>query len=131
MLLQAFHLLQPRGWMGADSLCGSVQMPVFFLLSGFCLVLGNGKTKWDGCTTLCTDRVGNYFDYRRFFLNRIARYHALQDQRHIFKVSRSQSSKKTQLVRDPIFRLKMSDSYNSLNISLLHTIFLYKGNFRL
>merc|ERR1739838_746616 len=71
--VMAFHLLQPRGWMGADSLCGSVEMPVSFLLSGFCLALGNGKTKWDGCTTLCTDKVGNYFDYRRFFLNRIAR----------------------------------------------------------
>merc|ERR1711892_389296 len=64
-----FHLLQKR----SIDLCGSVMMPVFFLLSGFCLVLSNGKTTWEGCTVLFAKRNDNFMDSKIFYLKRFSR----------------------------------------------------------
>jgi len=69
MYVMAFHLFQKR----SVDLCGSVMMPVFFLLSGFCLVLSSGKTIWDGCTVLFAKREGKLMDSRIFYLKRFAR----------------------------------------------------------
>jgi len=42
-------------------------------MSGFCLTLGYGKTKWDGCTWVCINRKGKLLDSRKFFINRFSR----------------------------------------------------------
>jgi peptidoglycan/LPS O-acetylase OafA/YrhL len=68
-----FHsLLFSVGW----NLHGSALMPVFFLLSGYSLAIGYGKTRYD--TQLLDDdkerrRRPSRFDFKRFYQNRFAR----------------------------------------------------------
>ena len=68
--LQCFHLFLRRGL----DLCGSVMLSFFFLLSGFCLVLGYGKTQWDGCTVAFVEKKGKLLDSRKFYLKRFTRW---------------------------------------------------------
>jgi len=67
--IMCFHLFMRRGL----DLCGSVMLSFFFLLSGFCLVLGYGKTQWDGCTVVFVKKEGKLLDSRKFYLKRFTR----------------------------------------------------------
>ena len=57
--VQAFHYV---GEMTAYSvwLCGPMQMPLFYLLSGFCLAIGYGKTSWKGAAFFEASNEGEH-----------------------------------------------------------------------
>ena len=61
---------------GKAYLCGSLEMSLFYLLSGFGLALGYGKTVWEGWSFF-GDRnqegEGFSFGALKFYRNRFAR----------------------------------------------------------
>ena len=69
---QVFHYLLVSG---KAYICGSLEMSLFYLLSGFGLALSYGRTVWDGWTFLGGrtegDRVS--FGALKFYRNRFAR----------------------------------------------------------
>ena len=50
-------------------------MPLFFLLSGFCLTLGYGKKVYDGFTFCCNkpNKEKEIFDSKEFYIGRLTR----------------------------------------------------------
>ena len=68
-----FHYLLVSG---KAYICGSLEMSLFYLLSGFGLALSYGRTVWDGWTFLGGrtegDRVS--FGALKFYRNRFARW---------------------------------------------------------
>ena len=62
---------------GKAYLCGSLEMSLFYLLSGFGLALGYGKTAWHGWSFLggrTQDGEGLSFGALKFYRNRFARW---------------------------------------------------------
>ena len=70
---QVFHYLLVSG---KAYICGSLEMSLFYLLSGFGLVLSYGRTVWDGWTFLGgrTEGDGVSFGALKFYRNRFARW---------------------------------------------------------
>ena len=61
---------------GKAYICGSLEMSLFYLLSGFGLALSYGRTVWDGWTFLGgrTEGDGVSFGALKFYRNRFARW---------------------------------------------------------
>jgi peptidoglycan/LPS O-acetylase OafA/YrhL len=105
--LFAFHIMAYHACLGIPFvvhvepvvyLYANVDMPLFFLLSGFSLALGYGKTTWNGSTRCCfgcktkaldginienPDDVPKIFDSLKFYKKRLIRIFPLHYLSHL------------------------------------------------